>query len=335
LIVEGRYYLHEDYVALRFGFRRLLAAYGLMEKIYRDRGAAFQSARFLVACDQLDIKNVASKAYRPEGRGCNERFNRTVKEQFESEVKRRDDLLTLDELNAYFAAWLAERYHRDTHSETGEAPLERFEKNAVLRPAPDLADVDEFLRLRERRSVHKKWSTVAAGGVRFSVSPSLRGRKVHVLYDPSDLDYVLVELDRRIIERAYPQKEGVVPAQPTAPAGSNEKADYLELLRTDHETRTRAELHSLRLRAAKAAPELSLVDLIRLLERCRAKLLTTEERSDVSAFFRKMRPLEHQTSKTALEAAERRLGATLHIRVYLDALQQALVRHRMKGGEKR
>jgi putative transposase len=334
-VPEGRYYLHEDFVALRYGFRRLLAAFGLPVKLYRDRGAAFQSTRFRVACERLEINLVASKAYAPEGRGCNERFNGTVKSQFESEVKRRDELLTLDELNAYFAAWLAERYHRDIHSETGEAPLDRFQRAASIRPAPALADVDEFLRIREKRSVHRKWSTVEVGGVRFLVSPALRKFKVHVLYDPSDLGHVLIEYDGRIVERAYPQKAGELPPQPSTLPSTTKKTDYLELLRADHEARNRAELMSLRLRAKDAAPELSLVDLLALLEQCRGKVLSPDERSEVSAFFRKMRPLEVEPARLALEAAQRRFGVALHIRVYLDALQTFLVRHRARGGLKK
>jgi putative transposase len=332
-VPEARYYLHEDYVALRFGFRRLLAAFGLPSKIYRDRGGAFQSTRFRVALERLGIKNVLSKAYAPEGRGCNERFNGTLKDQFESEVNRRDELLTLDELNAYFAAWLAERYHRDVHSETGEAPHERFFRTAELRAAPDLADVDEFLRLRDKRTVHRKWSTIEVLGVRFFVNPGLRGFKVHALYDPSDLGHVLVEVKGEVVERAYPQKPGEVPPQPALVPASGKKTDYLALLRADHEARDRAELTSLRLRKAKAAPELSLIDLIALLERSRGKVLSADERSLISAFFRKMRPLDAEASRAALEGAQRRLGPALHVGVYLDALQTFLVRRRTSGGK--
>ena len=36
LIVEGRYYLSEDFAALRFGFRQLLMVHGLPLKLYMD-----------------------------------------------------------------------------------------------------------------------------------------------------------------------------------------------------------------------------------------------------------------------------------------------------------
>jgi len=224
-------------------------------------------------------------------------------------------------------------YHRDIHSETGEPPHERFFRTAELRAAPDLADVDEFLRLRDKRTVHRKWSTIDVLGVRFFVNPSLRGFKVHALYDPSDLTHVLVEVKGEVVERAYPQKPGEVPPQPVLVPASGKKTDYLALLRADHEARNHAELSNLRLRKAKAAPELSLIDLIALVERCRAKMLSQDERALVSAFFRKMRPLDAEASRAALEGAQHRLGPALHVGVYLDALQTFLVRRRTSGGK--
>jgi transposase InsO family protein len=73
-VPEGRYYLHEDFAALRFGFRRLLAAYGLMLKLYADNGASFQAHRFHGACKHLGITLVHSKAYVAESRGVIERY---------------------------------------------------------------------------------------------------------------------------------------------------------------------------------------------------------------------------------------------------------------------
>ncbi len=62
-----------------------------------------------------------------------ERFFRAVRGQFLVEVEQRgiDDL---DELRELFTAWLERRYHRRTHSETGQSPLERF----LAEPAPEV-----------------------------------------------------------------------------------------------------------------------------------------------------------------------------------------------------
>jgi putative transposase len=331
-IPEGRYFLHEDYAALRFGFRRLVTGFGLPQTYYVDNGPSFQATRFHAACDALGIRLVHSTPYQSECRGVIERLNRTVKEQFETEVRGREEPLTLDELNAYFEAWLAERYHRDVHSETGETPRDRFQRTAVLRPAPDLAQVDEFLRLRERRRVHKKWSTVEVLATRYVVDPALRGRKVDVLYDPFTPESVLVVFDGRVIQRAVPQQPGAIPSPTTPPEPHGPATDYLALLRADYERRTQRELTALRLRTAPAGPELSLVDLVTLLEGCRGTTLSPTERARAAALWRQLRPLEPAATRHALSGAHRRLGPALHLDLYLDALTTHLVRLRTKKG---
>jgi putative transposase len=335
LVCEGRYYLHEDFAALRFGLRRVLLGFGCPVKIYVDNGASYQASRFHAACDALEIKLVHSKPYRAEGRGVIERFNRTLKEQFESEVREREEPLSLDELNAYFEAWLAERYHRAVHSETGEAPAIRFASARDLRPAPPAELLDEALRLRERRSVHKKWSTVEVDARRYVVDPALRGRRVDVLYDPFAPEYVLVVFDGRVVQRAFVQQPGQVPPQPEAPpspAGS--AVDYLALLRADFEKRTQAELSALQLRPARASAELPLPEMVSLLEACRGSLLSPDERTRASALWRKLRPLAPDLVRDALAVAQRRLGHRLHLDVYLEHLQSHVVRRRSKGDKK-
>ena len=336
-VFDARYYLHEDFAVLRFAFRRVLVAFGRFDRFYIDNGPSFQTARFHAVCkhDAIDIEVVHSKPYVSEGRGCCERFNRTLKEQFENEARGREDLLTLDELNAYLEAWLGERYHRDPNSETKEAPRDRFTSvQSKLRSAPELSAIDELLRLREPRKVHKKWSTVEVYGKRYVVDPVLRGRRVQALYDPFDPAYVLVEYDGRTIQRAELQRPGQEPPAPKAVGQATPKTDYLALLRRDYEASAQAQLTSLRLRPAAPRPELGLVDLLTLVEACRGAVLSTAERTEVGALFRKMRPIEPELARAILEGAQRRLGARLHVRVYLDALETALVRQRT-GATKR
>jgi len=333
-VPEGRYYLHEDFAALRFGFRQLLLGHGPPVTLFVDHGAAYQATRFHAACDALGIRLAQSKPYRAEARGLIERFNRTLKEQFESEVRGRDLLPTLDELNAWLEAWLAERYHKDVHSETAEAPVERFARSFSPRPVPALETVDEYLRLRERRTVHKKWSTVEVQGLRFAVHPSLRGRRVQVLFDPFDLGCVLIAYDGRIVERALPQKPGVAPPVPDPPPAGKQTTDYLALLRADYERRTRTELSALRLHPPPTA-ELDLPGLVTLLERCRTAPLTASERAEASAAWRRLRPIDPDAARAALDRARRRLGEGLHLRLYLEVLTDRLVRTRAKKGDQK
>jgi hypothetical protein len=77
-----------------------------------------------------------------------------------------------------------------------------------------------------------------------------------------------------------------------------------------------------------------LADLVPLVERCRACVLTADERTRVSALWRKLRPLDPAVVNDALKTAERRLGQRLHIDVYLDYLQAYVIRLRTKGAKK-
>lgn len=102
------------------------------------------------------------------------------------------------------------------------------------------------------------------------------------------------------------------------------------MLRADFERRTQAELAALRLRPKNPLPaaELSLVDLVVLLEGCRAAALSGEERTVVSAFWRRFRPLPPEQTRQTLANARRRLGERLHLKLYLESLEQSLVRLR-------
>ena len=332
-ILEGRYFLTEDFVAFRFGFRRLLGLYGLPKKLFLDNGSAYRSLRLRAGCAALGIQLIHSTPYVAESRGAIERYNRTLGDQFEYEVSLRQTTPTLEELNAWLQAWLSESYHRDVHSETDQSPAERFgQKPAAGGPAPPLETVEEYLRIQDTRTVHRQWSTVEVAGIRYVVASELRGRKVKVLYDPSDPAYVLIATAKGgVLQRATPQVPGEAPPPPTptqdGQAAPSSRTDYLGLLLAEHEQHKRTELAALRMHA-HPYPELDLPILVAHLEVCRGVPLSDPERSSAAAFRRRMKPLDPDEVRRVLEGARRRLGPGLHLSEYLQVLESHLVRTR-------
>jgi putative transposase len=335
-ILEGRYNLTEDFVAFRFGFRRLLGLHGLPKKLFLDNGAAYRSLRLRAGCASLGINMVHSRPYVAESRGAIERFNRTLSEQFEYEVSLRPTTPTLEELNAWLQAWLAQSYHRDIHSETKQSPAERFEMNpAAGSPCPPLEVVEEYLRIQETRKVHRQWSTVEVGGTRYVVSSELRGRKVTVLYDPSDPAYVLIATPKGgVLQRAMPQVAGEVPPSPTPTQGGKSApathGNYLDLMLAEHEQLRRAELGALRMHV-NPHPEVDLPGLAAHLQVCRGGPLTDAELSSAAAFIRRLKPLDPDEVRRVLESARRKLGQGLHLSQYLDVLEHQIVRKRAEA----
>jgi len=334
-VPESRYGLTEDLMHVRRGLRALAIAHGLPLRLYVDGGPGYKAERFHFACDQLGIDLVHSKPYVSEGRGAIERFNRTIKEAFEVEVRLRPELLTLDELNAFWRAWLDERYHRVPHSETGEPPAQRWQRllaTTEIRHA-DPALLDELLRLRATRKVHVKTSTVDVCGVRFVVDTSLRKRRVQVLYDPSDLSSVLIFYDGRRIQRASPQIAGEPPlAAPEKRKPPPPSVDYLGLLRRDHERRRAESTAAIRFRAAPADDAQLTVSLLReRLRACCGRPLGDVEAEHAAAVLHALAPVEIAIADVALRTAVAALGPGLHASQYLDQLREHVLRARRKG----
>ncbi|HTP51413.1 MAG TPA: helix-turn-helix domain-containing protein [Anaeromyxobacteraceae bacterium] len=333
-VPESRYGLVEDLMHVRRGLRAFCITHGLMRRLYVDRGPGYQAERFHFGCLQLGIDLVHSKPYVSEGRGVVERFNRTVKEAFEVEVRLRPEAPTLADLNAFWRAWLDERYHRTPHSETGEPPLERWERllptTEVRRPDPVL--LDEVLRLRANRTVHAKTSCVEVCGVPFVVDTSLRKRRVQVLYDPNDLSGVLVYYDGRRIQRATPQIAGEPPvsAHPKTKAPTP-SVDYLGLLRRDHERRRAQEVAAIRFRAADDDAALTVSRLVERLRACCGRALGDVEAEHAASVLQAIAPVEIAIADVALRTAVAILGPGLHASQYLEALREHVLRARSKG----
>ncbi len=225
----------EDTVRLEAALRHGLAARGVPSSIYVDNGSAFVAAPLLRACAVLGIRLVHSKPGRPEGRGKIERFFRTVRDQFLVEVDARG-VASLVELNRLFAAWVETVYHRRTHSETGVAPLERYEAGApFVLPSP--AQLHEAFLWSERRMVTKT-ATVSLHGNTFEVDAALVGRRVELVFDPFDLARVEVRFEGRsmgtgvahVLRRhTHPMARELAPGPPPATG-----IDYLGLLEARH-----------------------------------------------------------------------------------------------------
>jgi putative transposase len=334
-VPESRYGLTEDMCAVRQSMRALGTAWGLPRRIYVDNGPSFQARRFHFACSALGIELVHSRPYVSEGRGLVERFNRTVKEAFEVEVRLRPEPPTLAELNAFWRAWLDERYHRRPHSETGEPPLERWQRllPAAKVRAADPVLLDEVLRLHARRRVHPKTSTVEVGGVAFVVDVSLRKRRVDVLYDAADLSSVLIYFDGRRIQRAQQQVKGEAPVVGSEPSPRPPPSvDYLELLKKSHERRRAEAASTIRFRAVTdVSVQVTLGRLLEQLRACCGRALGDVERQHATEVLHVLAPLEISIVDAALKAAVTTLGHGLHAAQYLAALREAVLHARKKG----
>ena len=256
-VVGHRWGGAEDSVRLAAALRPALAARGVPEGVYVDNGSAFVDSALLRACARLGIKLIHSTPGRPQGRGKIERFFRTVREQFLVEVDT-EKVTDLAMLNRLFTAWVEQVYHRRTHSETGQQPLERWLAGAPF-PTPTTDALREAFRWSELRKVAKT-ATVSLQSNTYNVDASLVGRQVELVFDPFDLTDIDVRFQQRSFGKAIPHlitrhahqkaKPETPAAAPPAPTG----IDYLRLIDTERTTELGQRINYEALMSGQAQP---------------------------------------------------------------------------------
>ena len=235
-LVGYRWGHSEDTVRMEAALRNALASRGIPRAVYVDNGSAFVSSQLLRAMATLGIRLVHSRPRRPQGRGKIERFFATVRIQFLVEVEARG-VADLAELNRLFAAWVETVYHRRTHTETGQTPLERLLAGGPpALPTPEL--LHEAFLWSETRVVTKV-ATVSLHGNTFEVDAALIGHRVEVIFDPFDLERVEIRFQNRSMGAGVPHKisrhsHPKAPVEAAAPAPVT-GIDYLGLIAARHE----------------------------------------------------------------------------------------------------
>ena len=179
LVPYARFCLSEKLEDFLDAFEEALLKRGLPRKLYVDNGAAYRSRHLEHICASLGIALVHAKPYQPQGKGKIERFYRRVRQQF---LPTLPTMLSLDELNERFDAWLSEQYHGIRHSAIGQTPMQRFvSRMECIRPAPD--NLSDHFRAVARRRVAKD-RTVTLNGRLFEAPVALIGQQVDLLYHP-------------------------------------------------------------------------------------------------------------------------------------------------------
>jgi putative transposase len=247
LIPHAQFYWNEQLPRLEDCLKRAISRYGCPLAIYADQGSVYRADQLDTACATLGIQRILARPYSPEAKGKIERFFGFVRSNFLPELARSPSVHTLDDLNLSLLAWIEVIYHRKVHSETGQAPLDRFHYDPALsvRPVDPLALRLAFL-YRVSRQVTKT-GHVHFQGNRYAVPGFLVGQKVELRYDPFDLRDVEVWSNGQCLAQAdlihlqASTQPGVTP-DPTPPPTPSSGVDYLALLRQERDRLLRERL---------------------------------------------------------------------------------------------
>lgn len=206
LITHSAFCTDEGALAIEGVLKQALLKRGLPARLLIDNGPAYRSASLQGICARLEIRLIYCAPYEPEAKGKLERWHRTVRDQFLSELDLRQ-VRDLDDLNARLWAWLDQCYHVRPHSGLeGLTPLARYQRDLLrVRPLGALtAHLDALFHHRHPRTVRKD-GTVSLEGQIFEVPYELAGERVVLVVDPHRGQVVGVENDKgEALGRATP-----------------------------------------------------------------------------------------------------------------------------------
>jgi len=159
---------------------------GLPVKLVIDNGPAYRAKTLQGICARLGVHLVYCRPYAPEGKGKLERWHRTFRNHFLSELDTTR-LRDLSDLNARLWAWLEGVYHQTPHGglENEQTPLQRYQRDLPrMRTLGTLAArIDELFHHRVARQVRQD-GTVSYQGNRFEVAYELSGKSVMLVVGP-------------------------------------------------------------------------------------------------------------------------------------------------------
>jgi putative transposase len=194
LVVHSAFCLGETALDVEGVLKQALLKRGVPTRLVVDNGAAYRAHTLQGICARLGIHLIFCRPFSPTSKGKLERWHRTCRDQFLSELDERR-ITDLDELNARLWAWLEQVYHQTVHgSLAGLTPLARYQRDLprIRSLGPKATQLDSLFHHRVPRFVRKD-GTVSYLGVRFEVPHELSGKTVRLVVDPHAARVVGVE----------------------------------------------------------------------------------------------------------------------------------------------
>lgn len=194
LILHSAFCPGETALDIEYVLKQALLRRGLPKRLVIDNGAAYRAHSLQGICARLSIELIYCRPYAPEGKGKLERWHRTLRDQFLTELQPQK-IYTLDEINQLLWAWLDQLYHSAPHSSLGgKTPLAVWQNYLeMVRPLGTLAhQLDELFYHRIQRKVRKD-GTISYAGQFFEVPYCLSQKTVTVVIEPHHKQALYIE----------------------------------------------------------------------------------------------------------------------------------------------
>lgn len=229
-------------------------------------------------------------------------------------------------LNEMFAGWLKD-YHNRVHSELqGKTPMQRWTEDSKRRSSVGADEVSRALMLRARRRININTATVSVDGRDYQASPDLAGQEVEVRWSVQNTSSVELWMLGEFIETALEfkiksyverrERELEPDEAPGTPIESSKKlmAGY------------QSSQPDVALGGQQVNDLLACSEFVKLFRKSLDRELIQEELDMLGAFFLRVAPIRREVVVTTLERSVQVKGGDLHLRFYLEQVEQGIHR---------
>jgi transposase InsO family protein len=326
VVPHAEFYWDERLPSLIDCFRKALLKRGKPERCLFDNAFIYHSNSIVGMCANLDIELSFCEDYSPESKGKIEKSFGTVKAAFFEEAEH-SGLNTLDELNQFFWAWLANDYHRENHSSLNMTPLERWKQDESRVELIDPDSIKRALMIKGIRTVNRKTSLLRVDNKFFQATTEFAGKRVDLRWHADAFENVEIWFRGKLAEIA-----------PRATIEENinfekrkKKENLQRGLTFDSSKKYRESLLAKTETEAVKTPSdsyLSLLEFQSVFEESLYRKLEPEEQRFLSNFFFTYSPIRNNALALVLLPFIATKGKDLHVRSYLDHIRISIFKSR-------
>ena len=189
VLCHGQFFFNENTDALIAAIEQAFYKRGVPEQLYCDNGSIYSGQEITLICARVGCVLRHAPLRDGAAKGKIERFFRTVRDRFLGQLL---DLSSLELFNQQFTLWAEEHYNATVHSAIGMKPIDRFalDTSRINYLAPN-ETTDELFFAEDTRKV-KKDNTFSFGAIRYEAPANLRDRQIHIRFQRSRKDKVIV-----------------------------------------------------------------------------------------------------------------------------------------------
>ena len=194
LITHSAFCLGETALDVEGVLKQAILKHGIPHKLIFDNGPAYRSGTLQSICALLEIRLIYCRPYEPEGKGKIERFHRTFRHQFLTEIEI-EKITSLDDLNLKLFAWIEHIYHRRPHAGIGgKSPIERWRIDLLrIRQLGFKAGIIDSIFCHRHERIVRKDGTVSWDSKCYEVDFDLVDKRVVLVVDPHSKKILRIE----------------------------------------------------------------------------------------------------------------------------------------------